>query len=210
MSQTLFVIEHALSDLLETRTELEEQVAFTDEQIAEKQAALDAVDKAIVEYVTAEVRKVDNIARLLIELKARREAILDEQERLGAIAARMIRQEDRVKALVLQVMQDCDVRKLEGKIGTLRRVGNGGVQPVEVTQPELLPADVQRITVTLPLQAWRGILRGMSTGLLIELEKVVKEGKPEPDLTAIRQQLERGEGVPGAVLLPRGEHLRVS
>jgi hypothetical protein len=204
VSQTLFGIEHALSDLLETRTELEEQIAFTDEQIAEKQAALDAVDKAIVEYVTAEVRKVDNIARYLVELKARREAILDEQERLGAIAARMIRQEDRVKALVLQVMQDCDVKKLEGKIGTLRRVGNGGVQPVEVTSPNIIPKKFKRITVTMNLEAW-----ALARRTVLRAEEI-KESLAEPDLTAIRQQLERGEGVPGAVLKERGEHLRVS
>ena len=39
---SLFVIEHTLSDLFDTRQELEEQVCFTDEQKADKRAAQDA------------------------------------------------------------------------------------------------------------------------------------------------------------------------
>ena len=78
---SLFVIENALSDLFDARQELEEQVCFTDEQKADNRAAQDAVDLAIVECITAEVRKVDNISRFLLELKARREAIGREVER---------------------------------------------------------------------------------------------------------------------------------
>jgi len=229
---TLFVIKHALSDLFDTRQELIDQVAFTDEQIAENQAALDAVDAAIVETVTAEVRKVDNIARLLIEWRARREAIAEEMVRLGFIHDALERNEERLKGMVLEIMRDCDVKKLEGKIGTLRRQQNGGVQGVDIRQPELVPEKFQRATVTLERSMWEIIKKQYCLG-----EFDFHKESIEPDLTAIGEALCKrvpcpacahvpgpirrtdcvcgGEGtvpgsVPGCVLKEKGEHLRVS
>ena len=212
---SLFVIEHALGDLFETRQELIDQVAFTDEQIQNKQAALDAVDGAIVEYVTKEVRKVDNIARLLVEWKARRSAIEVERGRLQSFADQIERNEARLKETVLQVMRDCDVKKLEGNFGMLKRQANGGVQAVEVAQENLVPEGLKRYTLTM-----RGDLYHWLWSVVTEWEKerpahplahrVFDEAKSEPDISAIRAELERGEGVPGCVLKERGEHLRCS
>ena len=212
---SLFVIEHALSDLFETRQELIDQVAFTDEDIQQKQAALDAVDAAIVETVTAEVRKVDNISRFLLELRARRKALEVECGRLQSIADACERTEDRIKEMVLQIMRDTDTKKLEGKIGTLRRQNNGGVLAVEVAQETLVPEGLKRYTLTM-----RGDLYHWLWSVITEWEKerpahplahrVFDEAKSEPDIFAIRAELERGEGVPGCVLKERGEHLRWS
>ena len=204
---TLFVIEHALADLFDTRQELMDQVAFTDEQIAEKQAALDAVDAAIVEYITKEVHKVDNIARLLIDLKAREQALADEAERLEKMANVCQQTSDRIKAIVLQVMRDYDVRKLEGRIGTLRRQASGGVQGVDIRQPELLPEEYRKVRAMMDGEMWNevcGLLRTAGIGL------VHIRADEEPDLTAIGEALRNGQAVPGCQLKERGEHLRVS
>ena len=177
---SLFCIEHALGDLFDARQEITEQVAFTDEILAGKNAALAEIDAAIVEYITAEVRKVDNISRLLIEWRVRRGAIEAERGRLGNIANAIERNEDRLKALVLQVMRDTGTKKLEGKIGTLRRQNNGGVPGVDVVQPYLVPESFKRSKTII-----------------------------EPDLGKIREALESGVGVPGCRLRDRGEFLRV-
>ena len=204
---TLFVIERALSDLFDARQELIDEVAFIDEQIADKQAALDAVDAAIVNTVTAEIRKVDNISRFLLELKARREALAKESERLNNLATVAYNTETRIKEMVLQIMRDTDTKKLEGKIGTLRRQANGGVQGVEVKQPELVPTSYQQFSLTMSGIAYRHI-QGLCASAPQALS-VLAMAKAEPDLTAIRKALEAGEGIPGCVLKDRGEQLRV-
>src|ERR1019366_9801192 len=100
---SLFVIENALGDLFDVRQELIDEVAYTNEQQTQKSIALDGINLAIQEYVIAELRKVDNISRLLIEWRVRRGAIEAERGRLGNIANAIERNEDRLKALVLQV-----------------------------------------------------------------------------------------------------------
>lgn len=188
MNTSLFIIERALADLCETRQELEEQPAYTPEQVEEKHTALDAVDAAIVEYITAEVRKVDGIARFLTELKAREKALDYEIDRLNGIRDQNTRTQDRIKACVLQVMRDCDVKKLEGKIGSLKRQGNGGVQPVEIVQPELIPDALQNVSVKMSLATWRDIVEG--------LDVVYECSKPEPNREAIREALLKRDPCP--------------
>jgi hypothetical protein len=184
---SLFVIEHGLSDLFDARQELEEQVCFTPEEQADKRAAQDAVDLAIVEYVTAEIRKVDNIARFLIELKARRAAVLAEIQRLEGITRACENTFSRISEIVLQIMRDTDTKKLEGKLSSLRRQANGGVLAVEVVQPDLVPEEFQRVTVQMPLSMWEGLAELVSTEGLTK----VKRTSQKPDLTAIRKELEK-------------------
>jgi len=195
MSQSLFIIERALADLCETRQELEEQPAYTAEQLEEKHAAINAVDAAIVEYITAEVRKVDNIARFLTELKAREKALDYEIDRLSGVRDQTTRTQDRIKAVVLQVMRDCDVKKLEGKIGSLKRQGNGGVQPVEIVQPELLPRSMRRVSVTITLDLFDAIYEHLKEPSL-RLKWVDKSKDAEPDKEAIREALLKREPCP--------------
>ncbi len=241
---TLFVIEHALADLFDARLELLDQAAFADDQIQEKQAALDAIDQAISEYVTAEVRKVDNIARFLLEMKARilaRELEIDRLERLNADDEET---EKRVKEICLMCLNEDKLKRYEGKIGTLRRQANGGVGGIDVRQPELVPEGLKRYVVTM-----KGDLYHWIRSVITEFEKehaihplahaVMDGAKAEPDLTAIGEVLRKGVpcpecsapkeaddtgyfcglcggdgtilgSVPGCVLKPRSEHLRVS
>ena len=187
---SLFCIEHALGDLFETRQELIEQVAYTDDQIADKQAALDAVDAAIVETVTAEVRKVDNISRFLLELAARRKAIHAEGKRLEALDDGLYRTETRIKEMVLQIMRDTDTKKLEGKLGTLRRQNNGGVLAVEVAQRDMVPSRFLKITATMPMIRWQLICEALAAKYPALLEGV-QQSAGEPDLPAIRAELEK-------------------
>jgi hypothetical protein len=212
---SLLMIENALSDLMENRAEVEAEIAFTPAQVESRRASLEEFDKAIVEYVTKEIRKVDNIARWLIEMKLRREAIAAERARLGGIQSQIERQETRIKDLVLQVMRDFgDVKKLTGSIGSLRRQNNGGIAPLEIPQPDLVPNSLKRITITLPFEVWQFILDGdydvaAPCAIVSAVHAANDKAYAEPDPKAIREALESDVGVPGARLADRGEHLRV-
>jgi hypothetical protein len=188
---TLFCIEHALGDLFETRQEIIDEIAYTDEQVTQKSLALDGVNLAIQEYVTAEVRKVDNISRFLLEMKARREALAKENRRLDILAEGCERTETRIKEMVLGIMRDTDTKKLTGEIGTLRRQNNGGALGVDVVQPDLVPDEMKRVTVSMPLDLWHDVCHTTDFETLVRLGEGVKEGKPEPDLMAIRRELEK-------------------
>ena len=212
---SLFVIESALSDLFDARQELIDEVAFTDEQITQKSLALDQINLAIKQYVVAEVRKVDGIAAYLRELKARQLARELEINRLEGLNSADAAAEERIKQICLECLNEDKQKRYEGKLGTLRRQANGGVQGVEVRQPELVPEGLKRYVVTM-----KGDLFHWIWSVITEWEKehaihplahaVMDDAKAEPDLTAIRKALEAGEGVPGCVLKDRGEHLRVS
>lgn len=122
---------------------------------------------------------------------------------------------DALRSMLEQNVLDSLVRRGEKVLGgtngrKLRRQNNGGALVVDVVQPELVPDAMQRVTVSMPLDLWRDVCHTTDFETLISLGQVVKESKPEPDLTAIREALERGEGVPGCVLKERGEHLRCS
>ncbi len=208
--------------------------------------ALAAVDAAIVEYVKAEVRKCDNIARYIKSCDEHATAKRREAERLTHEARLDEDRRDRVKSMVLQIMRDVGKKKIEGATYTLSRVGNGGVQAVEVVQPDLVPNTLRKTTIVMPLELWRTVCKQVNQDTI---DRLVCESRsnPEPDLTAIRKELEKrvpcpkcvgcklqhfsemggdgpgqtipcsacggtGEvanGVPGCVLKPRGESLRI-
>lgn len=134
------------------------------------------------------------------------------------------------KQITLRVMAEIGKRKLEGVMGRLRIQGNGGVQPVEVRQPQLLPERYQRFELRITGEDRARLLDCPDEAIHAMLDGA----KPiEPDSDMIRRDLLakvtcpaclangdvecptcNGEGsvsgsVPGAVLLDRGEHLRV-
>jgi hypothetical protein len=237
MNTSLFVIEYTLSDLMEAREQLRTEVAFTPEQVEARDAAVAEIDKAIKEYLAAEVRKADNIARYLQDCEARALAKRREAERLRASAERDEARAARVKEIVLGLMQQFDLKKIEGQAYTLKRQGNGGVRAVDVAQPDMVPEKYLRVTVTMSVPLWRVFCEDLSDAEMDEVN--IRE--PEPDKEAIRKQLETMEacpecggppypgqveddkyfcghcggkgkvprGVPGCSLKERGEQLRV-
>ena len=96
------------------------------------------------------------------------------------------------------------VKQIAGSKGDvlLRRHGNGGVKPLVIAQPELVPDRLRRVVVTMTLEQWGEILG--DSGI-----KVLDVRPPEPATGLIRAELEAGRGVPGCRLEERGEHLNV-
>jgi hypothetical protein len=82
--------------------------------------------------------------------------------------------------------------------------GNGGVEPLEIADETMIPSDCKRATIQMPADEWEGMREHMlDIGMTLISEKV------EIDNEAIREALAHGDGVPGARLLPRGQHVEV-
>jgi hypothetical protein len=140
---------------------------------------------------------------------------------------------DRMKATALAVMQRFDVKELKATPGGgLRRQKNGGVDPVEVTEIGIVPIEYRRVTVTMTNEAWSSLVIRAGADAVETLRSDLS-----PDTERIREALkqrvvcpeckgeavtpgncrcERCDGsgtvpatVPGARLLPKGEHVRV-
>jgi len=195
---SLWNIETALLELVAFREE-----AQTDE---ERQAA----DDQIQQYVAREVTKVDNIRAFvkhceLVANAAKEEAAV-QTERQRIWEARRAR----VMEMARVTMEMAGLKRLEGRTGSLLRKANGGVQPVDVSNPEMLPEEYADVTVKMPLDVWTELCEAMDA---MPIWESVGPACPAsachvaPNLTRIRETLLRGEGVPGASLRPRGEHL---
>lgn len=171
-----------------------------------------AITQQIAAYQKMQVSKVDPTAALIRELDHRAAADKAESERLAARAKRWQSRYDFVKRIVLEFLIATNTKKIEGQHSTFTRRGNGGLTPLDVHEPNLLPRSCVRVTLMISHEEWRTIADaasrgGMSNGTLLNFtERLVAE----PDNAVIRAALERGEHVAGARLLDRGEHLRVS
>ena len=147
---SLFDIDSQLDDLL---TQWQEAPA---DQLESSQAA-------IREYVGEVIRSVDPVRRYIrfcdsAETEAREEA-QRQAERARMWAARR----DRLKAFVLEFMQQWGwkpgkPRKFESAIGSLSLRGNGGLQPLTITDPALVPDEMQIVTVRILADRWAHIV----------------------------------------------------
>jgi len=117
---------------------------------------------------------------------------------------------DRVKASAIEVMQQLGVKFVKGDVSELRRWGNGGAHPVEVRQPELLPEKYQRYELRMTGEQLEALRNLCEIATWNESYRVLSTAKPiDPDSDLIRKDLLAEVAVPGAVLVDRGEHLRV-
>ena len=143
---SLFDIDSQLHDLL---TQWQEAPA---DQLESSQAA-------IREYVGEVIRSVDPVRRYIrfcdsAETEAREEA-QRQAERARMWAARR----DRLKAFVLEFMsqwgwKEGKPRKFESPTGSLSLRGNGGLQPLVITDATLVPDELCDVTVTMTLELW--------------------------------------------------------
>ena len=182
-------------------------------------------DSLEVERLDAELRrylhetlpaKVDGIRGYVREQENAERVHAAEAELQTQLAKQARGNVARVKAMCLEVMQHFGQKVYKGALHTIRRCGNGGLRPVEIRQPELLPAAFKIVRLEAPLNIWLQIKsEDWSRPLpLREWPPVpltgIRESEPEPNTALIRAALEAGEAVPGCVLAERGEHARFS
>ncbi len=185
---SLYDIEHEMADLVLFRDECQ-----TDEERA-------ACDQQIAEYAQREVRKVTNIAALYRYFRAHENTAKAEQERIAKQRQKWERAAERVKALVLGVMQSLEIPKLESATDRFRRQKN----PValEITDAKLIPEQYLKATVRMPFETWKELI-GDDWVFNPDFVSVTSE----VDTAAVKAALATGE-VPGA-RLTQGEHLRI-
>ncbi len=125
---SLWQIEDALVQLVHIREEAETE---HDKLVA---------DAAIEAYVRAEVRKVDGILAYLRSCQSHAAAALAEAERIAAIGRMWAKREERLKEIVLSVMQQFEVKRLEGQYGDF--IERANPSSVEITDASLVPDEL--------------------------------------------------------------------
>ena len=193
LTPSLFTIEARLAELVALLDECE-----TDEE-------REATQKEIQAYFQQEVRKADGIVSYLLFADQQEAAAKSEITRLEERRRTWKARLERVKEATLLAMQTYSLKKIEGKTHTLAIRANGGADPVVVTEPGLIPARMQQVNVTMPLDTWEILLKGKPGLALvctkIEESQVLKE--------KVRDALKEGP-VAGAHVGERGSHLRWS
>lgn len=148
---SLFDIEAGWLPLMEARMDAEDL-----EDPEQRQQAITDADVALANHATAEVQKADGVIgfrRFLESIASNARQEKRRQEKRCALAENMLRQLD---ASVIYAMDAVNRKRIDGQRGALTVRNNGGVQPLIVDQPELLPDEFRDVSVTMPLPMFRG------------------------------------------------------
>lgn len=199
-SLSLYHIETDLLQLLEYR---EERQADTTEPASEEE--LKAIDGEIQKCMEQLPAKVEGVAGIVRMWRATASQAKSERDRYARIVSAIEAREKRLLAYAADVMillpepaKGC--RKLMGRDGSqLLLKGNGGIQPLAVDEA-MLPDDFRDVTVVMPLTKWNSVSPTLPNCRITQTA---------PGNARIREAIARGEGVPGAHLEPRGQHVEV-
>lgn len=184
-SETLFVIERQLQELVAAREECE-----TDEERK-------VVDGELQRYITAEIKKVDGIASYIRYCQSQEDAADAEIDRLKARREVWKNRRERLRMGVLAVMQTFGERKLDGKTATLAIRLN---PPSVITSAiELIPSEFTRNRIVADGEIWKMIVKVLQqAGLKIPDLRLLVE--TEPKKSEIAGELKRGRPVGGCRL----------
>ncbi len=202
---TLFQIEDGLRDLYAMREEACSALAVCigangPGEPSELQTQLSLINQAILNYLRAEIRKVDGTADFILSLDR---LAHEPRERKGITERCEIDQEiDRLRArrdslrgvlahvkdAVKFVMEGMSWRegkpkKMEGVRHSITLRGNGGAQPVEITDESLVPDEYKKITITLNAE--------FATRLVVSM--AMEDWKDEADFETLRSAVEAGK-----------------
>ena len=215
---TLYDIETELLELLELRDEVAAEVRVTESDKKDQVWQLHVIDQQIAEYVKRECVKVDSIAGLLRECKARTEAAKKEEERLRARRKLREEQERRLKECISDTLamtldpqviaaasQNQVLKRLNGQNSELKLCKSPA--SVQVTDETLVPSDMKRVTASMSREAWDLLIGPHLTNR--ELLAQITDST-EIDKRAIAAALKQGDPVPGARLIEDSVHVRIS
>jgi hypothetical protein len=202
-SLTLYSIEMQLLELVAYREDLLSGEFDMDE--SERRELLKVAEDRIKEYVTKEVAKVDGIAAMLREFEKREAIEKEESQRIAARAKRWAERKANLESMCMSIMQSMGKEKLDGKHSTLAL--RKCPPSAEIVQPHLIPSENMRVSMTVTLAEYDGIISELPSTLASVLIK--SRTNPEPMKEAIRKALKAGEGVPGARLVTDKVRLEV-
>ncbi len=208
---SLFQIESELLQLIDAREDVLERMAgmSPDELTASPEigAELATIEGLIRDYVGREIRKVDGIATAIKEFQQRALVKTAAAKDLELSAKRDADTVERIKATVLQVLQEFGEKKLAGRLFTISRQGNGGVAPLVIAQPDLVPKELQRVTVTCSRPVW-DLMRAYLNRFWGDHANITADDlfstvrvESEPDPKGIREVLEAAQKQESALYL---------
>ena len=202
----LYDIEAGLSEALtvwQEAMETDALEAHTGEQTQVERIA--AADLALRTYAEMELRKVDGYIATMRTLTAALAYRKAEAERHKKAAQGIQNALDWLKQYAQTAMEAWGKKRLEGKTGYLLLNGNGGKQPVTITDEALVPDEFCTVTATIPMDLWSQVVLALDGEDLSR----VRTGPRVPSLSLIGEALGKGEGVPGCRLEPRSSHVEV-
>lgn len=194
---SLYEIDNTLSDLIAMREEVTDPNEIT------------AIDGEIREWVNQELLKFDRCFGYIKGEEQR--ASMAKEVAAEATKWQKIHENraKRVRQVVKEVMESRGIPKLERAVGSFSIRNNGGPTPLEIPDPELLPDEYKRITISMPQTTWNRVqqlLEHEDHGLLLSLLMTVTKTADEKK---VREALTAGELVSGATLKPRGTNLTI-
>lgn len=198
-----------------------------------------ACEQALAEYFAREVVKVDAIRGMYKHFDALANAARLEANEIAERSRMFARRCERIKTMTQAVMEANGLTKIEGRGGRLLLKGNGGLAPLEVTDPAAVPDECCRMIGWIRGDVWKRLLAAagwngdtMSPAASWALERVVDNERTRAALKtcddcagtglATSALIEGGVsqkcpacggsgmgGVPGARLGERGKHVEV-
>ena len=220
-SLTLWTIEDSLLQLVAAREDAAADMEISED---ERRDRLQVIDTALADYIRQEITKVDNVRSYLMHCKLMADAARAERAAMEARVRIWEARESRLKGICISALDAADKKRVEGKTGSLSVRGNGGLQPLVVDQPEMVPDEVCVWVGTVGPAVWKRIQMLAITDPATKLERqpsnaAIREalGKPCPECGALPAPSDACQtcggtgtmGVPGAHLEPRGRCLVV-
>jgi hypothetical protein len=221
-SLTLWTIEDSFLQLVAAREDAAADMEISED---ERRDRLQVIDTALADYIRQEITKVDNVRSYLMHCKLMAEAARAERAAMEARVRIWEARESRLKGICISALDAADKKRVEGKTGSLSVRGNGGLQPLVVDQPEMVPDEVCVWVGTVGPAVWKRIQMLAITDPATKLERqpsnaAIREalGKPCPECGALPAPSDACQtcggtgtmGVPGAHLEPRGRCLVVN
>jgi hypothetical protein len=221
-SLTLWTMEESLLQLVAAREDAAADMEISED---ERRDRLQVIDTALADYIRQEITKVDNVRSYLMHCKLMAEAARAERAAMEARVRIWEARESRLKGICISALDAADKKRVEGKTGSLSVRGNGGLQPLVVDQPEMVPDEVCVWVGTVGPAVWERIQMLAITDPATKLERqpsnaAIREalGKPCPECGALPAPSDACQtcggtgtmGVPGAHLEPRGRCLVVN
>lgn len=231
-SLSLYVIEDGLAELLLAQEETAAELSALEAQkaprlgqdlendLAEARNALAVVQKTLAEYLTAEVRKVDNYHRFFTVAEGLISEMKDEEARIARRRRRMESAVKWLKTRAADIMKAIGKKRLDGHAGRyLLLKGNGGVKPLVLDDwdqatgewrtaagARVLPEEMCETYARVRTSKWGDLcMAAMDAGMNPDDIQVVEV---RPNQAWIREALASGP-IPGARLAERGEHVEV-
>ncbi len=192
----LWNLRGQLFELMEEREAIAQDIrdlAGSEDQAA-RQAEFEALEKAIGTFVLEKVKQVDEIRAPLLAMRDAAKVCREEEKRAGNQALAWDRKADTLEDLVKVCLQHLsesgywkpkETRKVFSPLGSFTLRGNGGKQPVVVTDESLVPDELCNVTMTFP----SNYLKHMQAFFAGAEDVVVKFGPRVPSLSRIGEAL---------------------